>query len=104
MTLFTSIEVEVVGKKLNHGGGHGLEIPIKYCFYGLEKIVQWLTKKLKTLKEEIKRKISKYLKKKQMFGKHLTNHFLYSSSLPAKITSKLFKVSPLFVEKKKKAK
>ena len=37
-----------------------------------------------------------------MFRKHLTNHFLYSSSLPAKITSKLFKVSPLFVEKKKK--
>ena len=37
----------------------------------------------------------------QMFEKHLTNHFLYSSSLPAKITSKLFKVSPLFVEKKK---
>ena len=40
MTLFTSIEVEVVGKNLNHGGGHGLETPIKYCFYGLEKIVQ----------------------------------------------------------------
>ena len=54
MTLFTSIEVEVVGKNLNHGGGHGLETPIKYCFYGLEKIVQWLTKKLKTLKEEVK--------------------------------------------------
>ena len=40
MTLFTSTEVEVAGKKLNHGGGHGLEIPIKYCFYGVEKIVQ----------------------------------------------------------------
>ena len=32
MILFTSIEVEVVGKRLNCGGGYGLEIPVKYCF------------------------------------------------------------------------
>ena len=36
---FTSIEVEVVGNRPNRGGGYGLEIPLKYCFYGQEKIV-----------------------------------------------------------------
>ena len=28
----TSVEVEVVSKRLNRGGGYGLEIPDKYCF------------------------------------------------------------------------
>ena len=28
-----------------------MEIPIKYRFYGQEKIVQWLTKKLETVKK-----------------------------------------------------
>ena len=51
MIPFTSIEVEVVGKRLNRGGGYGLEIPVKYRFYGQEKIVQWLTKKLETVKK-----------------------------------------------------
>ena len=40
MISFTSFEVEVVGKRLNRGGSYGLEIPVKYCFYGQEKIVQ----------------------------------------------------------------
>ena len=28
-----------------------MEIPVKYCFYGQGKIVQWLTKKLETVKK-----------------------------------------------------
>ena len=28
-----------------------MEIPIKHRFYGQEKIVQWLTKKLETVKK-----------------------------------------------------
>ena len=51
MISFTSIEVEVVDKRLNRGGGYGLEIPVKYRFYGQGKIVQWLTKRLETVKE-----------------------------------------------------
>ena len=47
----TLIEVEVVGKRLNLVGGYGLEIPVKYHFYGQEKIVKWLTKKLKLVKK-----------------------------------------------------
>ena len=42
----TSIEVQVVGKTLNRGGGYGLEIPLIYCFYGQEKLVNWLIKKI----------------------------------------------------------
>ena len=36
----TSIEVEVVVKRLNRRGGYELEIPVKYRFYGHEKIAQ----------------------------------------------------------------
>ena len=45
MISFTSIEVEVVGKRLRRRGGYVLEIPAKYRFYGQEKIVEWLIKK-----------------------------------------------------------
>ena len=37
MILFTSTKFENVGKRLNRGGGYGLEIPVS-------KIIQWLTK------------------------------------------------------------
>ena len=53
MIPFTSIEVEVVGKTLNRGGGCGLKISFKYHFYGQEKTVQWLTKKSKPVKKEL---------------------------------------------------
>ena len=32
----TAIEVEVLGKRVNRGSGHGLEIPVKYRYYGQE--------------------------------------------------------------------
>ena len=40
-------------KRLNRGGGYGMEIPVKHCFYGQEKIVQWCTKKLEAAKNEL---------------------------------------------------
>ena len=59
----TTIEAEVAGKKrLNRGGGYGLEIPVIYRFYGQEKIIMWLTKKLKAMKNELQCKMSKCLK------------------------------------------
>ena len=51
MILFTSVELEIVGKRLNRKGAYRLGIPVKYCFYGQEKIVQSLTKKLETVKK-----------------------------------------------------
>ena len=37
-----SIQAEVIGKRFNGGGDHGLEIPFSYDFYGHEKGVNWL--------------------------------------------------------------
>ena len=34
----TSIGVEVVGKRVNRGGGYGPEIPVAYRFNGPEKL------------------------------------------------------------------
>ena len=33
----TYIDVQVIGKGLNHGGDYGLEIPVICCFYDQEK-------------------------------------------------------------------
>ena len=97
MILYTPIEIEVVGKRLNHGRGYGLEIPIKYRFYSQEKIVQWLTKKLGTIKKSYNTKLLNF---EITFKRHLANRFLYSSSLAAKITSKLFIVFANWREKR----
>ena len=58
----TSIEVQVVGKRLNRGGGYGLEIPVIYRFYGQETLVNWLIKKTETVKKELECKVSKCMK------------------------------------------
>ena len=58
----TSIEVQVVGKRLNRGGGYSLEIPVIYRFYGQEKLVNWLIKKIEAVKKELECKVSKCLK------------------------------------------
>ena len=49
-------------KRLNRGGGYGLEISVKYRFYGQEKIAKRFTKNLKTVKTGLQCKISKCLK------------------------------------------
>ena len=77
-----------------------LEISVKHPFYGQEKIARRFTKKLETVKTELQWKISKYLKSIK-FRKKLTNRFLYTFSLVAKITSKLFIVSANWREKKR---
>ena len=58
----TSIEVQVVGKRLNRGGGYGLEIPVIYRFYGQEKLANWLIKKIEAVKKELECEVSKCLK------------------------------------------
>ena len=57
-----SIEVQAVGKRFNHGGGYSLEIPVINCFYGQEKLLNWLIKKAEALKKELECKVSKRLK------------------------------------------
>ena len=38
------LEAEATGKRVNRGGGYGLEFPCKYCFRGQEKAIGWITK------------------------------------------------------------
>ena len=49
-------------EELSRGGGYGLEIPIIYRFYGQEKLVNWLIKKIEAAKKELECKVSKRLK------------------------------------------
>ena len=58
----TSIEVEVVGKRVNRGGGYGLEIPVLCRFYGPEKLINWLISRLETVQKELDNKVLKFLK------------------------------------------
>ena len=58
----TSIEVQVIVKRLSRGGGYGLEIPVIYRFHGKEKLVNWLIKKIEAIKMELECKVSKCLK------------------------------------------
>ena len=58
----TLLEFQVVGKRLNRGGAYGLAIPVIYRFYGQEKLVNWLIKKIEAIKKELECKVSKCLK------------------------------------------
>ena len=58
----TAIEVQVVGKRVNRGGGYGLEIPVIYRFFGAERLVKWLDKKISAVKNELMYQTVKCLK------------------------------------------
>ena len=58
----TSIEVDVVGKRVNRGGGYGLGISVVYRFNGPETLVKWLIKKKEAVRKELDCKVSKCLK------------------------------------------
>ena len=62
MLFVCPIEVQVVGKMSNRGEGYGLEIPVIYRFYGQEKLVNSLIKKIEAVKKELESKVSKRLK------------------------------------------
>ena len=57
-----SIDVQVIGKGLNPGGDYGLEIPVICCFYGQEKLINWLIKKIEAVKKVLECKVSTCLK------------------------------------------
>ena len=58
----TSIEFQVVGKRLNHGGGYSLETPVIYRFYVQERLVNRLIKRIEVVEKELECKVSKCLK------------------------------------------
>ena len=64
LTALTSMEAEVVGKRLNRGGGYGLDIPVLYRFYSPPKALLTMVdkKELEKVKKELECNISKCLK------------------------------------------
>ena len=44
------------------GGGHGLEIPVVYCFYSPENLINWLISRLEAVQKELEDKVLKCLK------------------------------------------
>ena len=58
----TSVQAEVIGEKINWGGGYGLEIPVLYHFYGHENGINWLKNKLKAIHKNLEKDIKHCLK------------------------------------------
>ena len=58
----TGIRARVTGKRLNRGGGYGLEIPVVYEFVGPAKFVEWVKGKLISCKTNLNNKTNKCLK------------------------------------------
>ena len=53
--------LHVVGRRVNRGGGYGLEIPVRSQFLGPANAIDWL-KKLKTVEKELECDVSEFLK------------------------------------------
>ena len=52
----------VSGMRVNRGAGDGLEIPISVKFIGHSKSIEWITKKINYIENEINRKVEKCMK------------------------------------------
>ena len=53
----TSIRDEVLGRRVNRGAGHGLEVPLRFIFQGHRKAVEWVQKKIKTAGNDIQERL-----------------------------------------------
>ena len=57
-----TIKVLVTGKRINHGAGYGLEIPVEYVFNGNEKALQWAKKNLDKIDANVNKKVGRCLR------------------------------------------
>ena len=46
------LETKVTGKRINRGGGYGLEVMCKHCISGQEKAADWIKRKATTFLQE----------------------------------------------------
>ena len=51
-------------KRINRGGGYGLEVPCKYCISGQEKALYWIKRKATTFLQGHSLAVNKCLGKK----------------------------------------
>ena len=56
-----ALDVFSAGKRVNHGGEYGLEIPAIFLFYGLEKIIKLATDEIK-IEENLNETVKQCLK------------------------------------------
>ena len=57
-----TIKCTVIGKRVNHGAGYGLEISVNSKFLGAVKAIQWAENAVKTVIQNIEQR-AKYFKK-----------------------------------------
>ena len=62
--LRTFSETEVTRKRINRGGGYGLEVPCKYRISGQQKAVDWIKRKTTTFLQKHSLAVHKCLEKK----------------------------------------
>ena len=48
-----TISCEVTGKRVNRGGGYGLEVPVKYTFLGPNKAIELIEKRVTEISSEV---------------------------------------------------
>ena len=58
------LETKVTGKRINRGGGYGLEVPCRYHISGQEEAVDWIKRKATTFLQEHSLAV-----KKEIYGK-----------------------------------
>ena len=56
------LDIFVTGKRINRGGGYGLEIPANFYFYGRKKAINWLKNKINKIEEKLKENVKHCLK------------------------------------------
>ena len=61
------LELEVTGKRVNREGGYRVEISAKLCFYGPERLMQWLETRLTKIGRQLKESVNYYLKRSFMW-------------------------------------
>ena len=57
-----TIKCTVIGKRVNHGAGYGLEIPVNFKFLGPAKAIQWAENAVKKIIQNIDQRV-KHCKK-----------------------------------------
>ena len=57
-----ALDIFVTGKRINRGGGCGLEIPADFYFYGPQKAINWLKNKINKIEEKLKENVKHCLK------------------------------------------
>ena len=53
----STLDIFVIGKRINRGGGYGLEMPVNFYFYGPEKAINWLKNKINKIEEKLKENV-----------------------------------------------